>query len=51
MIISNRMCVESSAAAIPITMKCVEAAGVQSQVAAFVIPLGATVNNKNKKQL
>ena len=33
----------SSAAAIPVTMKCVEAAGVQQQVAAFVIPLGATV--------
>jgi len=35
----------SSAAALPITMECVEKnAGVSNQVASFVLPIGATVN-------
>ncbi|MEX0706996.1 MAG: dicarboxylate/amino acid:cation symporter [Woeseia sp.] len=34
----------SSSATLPITMDCVENAGVSNKVASFVLPLGATVN-------
>lgn len=34
----------SSAATLPVTMECVEEAGVPNKVASFVVPLGATIN-------
>jgi len=34
----------SSSATLPITMKCVEAAGVSKKTSSFVLPLGATIN-------
>ncbi|MCA9521498.1 MAG: dicarboxylate/amino acid:cation symporter, partial [Myxococcales bacterium] len=35
---------DSSSATLPVTMECVEEAGVSNRVSSFVLPLGATVN-------
>ncbi len=34
----------SSAATLPVTMRCVESMGVKKEIASFVLPLGATIN-------
>lgn len=35
---------DSSSATLPVTMECVEQAGISNRVSSFVLPLGATVN-------